>query len=154
MRGDVPVKYQILITMHVLGASAWIGGHFVLLGVIVPAAWRDGVVARVVEFERLFGRIGLAALAVQVTTGVLLASRWIEWRTVFSAPTAAGHLVLAKMAILGAIVVIGADTSIRILPTLSAATLGRFTIRAAVVTVLSVLVLVCGVGIRTGGLWS
>lgn len=145
--------YRYLVMAHLLGASAWIGGHLVLLGVVLPGARRAGSVAGVLEFEHRFGRIGLLALVVQVASGALLATRWIDdWRTIFSAPTPAGHLIIAKIVLLALIMALARHATRRVLPALTATTLGRFAFHAWVVTALSVLLLVCGVGVRTGGL--
>ncbi len=145
--------HKYLIMAHLLGTSAWIGGHLVLLGVVLPAARRSGAIELVVHFEKSYGRIGLAALAVQIATGLVLAGNWIgSWRGIFSEPTPAGHLILTKLVVLAAIGVMAGHASHVLLPRLTTATLHRFTIHAWIVTVLSVLLMVCGVAVRTGGL--
>lgn len=144
---------NVLLIAHVLGACVWIGGHAVLLAVVIPQARAQGDVTPVRHFERSFARIGLTALAVQVLTGPILASRWIgAWPSIFTTPTPAAHLVLAKVALLIAIVVLATHATHRLLPKLSMATLGRFTRHAWLVTMLSVALAVAGVAIRTGGL--
>ncbi|HRJ48960.1 MAG: CopD family protein [Phycisphaeraceae bacterium] len=152
-RSHAAVIDKVLLIAHVLGASVWIGGHVVLLAVVIPQARGQGDVTPVRNFERSFGRIGLAALAVQVVTGPILASRWIGgWPSIFTTPTHPAHLVLAKVALLIAIVVLATHATHRLLPKLSMATLGRFTRHAWLVTLLSVALAIAGVSIRTGWL--
>lgn len=145
--------YKLLVILHLIGAAAWIGGHVTLLGVVLPAARRAASTRPVLDFEKAFGRIGLAALIVQVFTGLFLATRWIgEWSAIFSAPTPAGHLILAKIAMLAVLLALAAHAAHRVLPRLTPEKLSRFTAHAWIVTGLSVLILICGVGVRTGGL--
>lgn len=93
---------KILVSLHVLVAAAWVGGHVGRTAVVVPAARRRGDVAPIQEFEASFSRIGLAALLVQVVTGVVLACRWIgDWRGVSSTFWPVSRLVLAKIVLLG-----------------------------------------------------
>ena len=146
--------YKFLIVLHLLGSSVWIGGHIVLVLVVLPKAMRERDPIRVRDFERGFARVGLPALALQVFTGLWLTTYWgIDWRTVFSTPTPAAHLALAKLVLLAAVVVIGAHAERRVLPRLSAETMGFFAAHAWAVTVLSLLMLIAGAGIRTGGLF-
>lgn len=145
------MPYQILVVFHLLGSALWIGGHVVLVAVILPAAIRERAVARVVEFERSFGRLGLAALIVQIVTGLWLATRWAgDWRTIFSAPSPAAHFVLAKVMLLVVTLALAAHASLRLLPKLSPERIGAFAVHAWIVTAIAVLMLVAGVLIRTG----
>lgn len=145
---------RLLLILHLLGASLWIGGHFVLLAVILPAARRARDPRAVLEFERNFGKWGMLALVTQISTGALLASPWIGgWGSVLSTSTPARPLVFTKLALLAVILVFAAHASRRLLPRLTPDTLGRFVIHAWIVTVLSVALLVFGIGVRMGGLY-
>ncbi len=145
--------YKYLVMAHLLGSAAWIGEHLVLLGVVLPEARRAGSVEPVVAFERRFGRIGLPALVVQVATGLMLASNWVSgWRGILSDPSPAARLILAKIGLLAVLLALAAHATHRVLPGLSAPTLGKFALHAWIVTILSVLIVVLGVGVRTGGL--
>jgi len=149
------VIFKLFLIAHLLGSAAWIGGHLVLLWVVVPAARRAADTSRIVEFERAYGRIGLAALGVQVLTGVMLARPRLGGFAGLLRPhelSQSGALVIAKIFVLGAILVLAAHASRRVLPRLSPTTLDRFVLHARLVTGLSTLLLVLGVGIRTGGL--
>ena len=149
--------YRLLVILHLFGAVTWIGGHLVLVRVILPAARRANDPAPVREFERSFGQTAIAALVLQIGTGLWLvsASPFIGgWSSMFREPTAATHLALAKLVLLVIVLAMAGHASHRILPRLSAETLGRFAIHAWIVTVLSLVMLVCGAGIRLGGLFT
>ena len=145
---------KLLILVHVLGASVWIGGHIVLLGVVLPQAMRHRDAARIIEFEKDYGRLGMLALGAQVITGLFLAARWLGgWQAVRElSPTAL--LVMLKVVLLLTIAGFAHHATRRVLPGLSAETLDRFAFHARLVTALSILLAVCGVAIRTGGLWA
>ena len=68
-------SYYIFLSLHILGATVWAGGHLVLAVTILPDALRQHRAATVSEFEQRFERIGLPALAVQIVTGLWLAER-------------------------------------------------------------------------------
>ncbi|MBA1271828.1 hypothetical protein G7026_00530 [Pseudomonas azotifigens] len=82
---------RMLLFIHLLGASVWVGGHLVLLlGVLPGALWRRDVEV-VRGFERRYERVGLPALGLQVVSGLWLASLWLP-------PTAwLGSSVLAQV---------------------------------------------------------
>ena len=85
---------------------------------------------------------------------LLGASLWIGgWGSVLSTSTPARPLVFTKLALLAVILVFAAHASRRVLPRLTPDTLGRFAIHAWIVTVLSVALLVFGIGVRMGGLY-
>lgn len=146
--------YKLLIVLHLLGSSVWIGGHIVLVLVVLPKAMRKRDPIRVRDFERGFAKVGLSALALQVFTGLWLTTYWgIDWRAVLVTPTPAAHLALSKVVLLAVVVVVGVHAERRVLPRLSAETLGVFAAHAWTVTLLSLLMLIAGAGIRTGGLF-
>lgn len=145
--------YQGVIMLHLLGASIWIGGHAVLVAAVLPGALRRNEPDRVVEFERGYGRLGLSALVVQLLTGFWLADCWIgDWTRVFTEPTVQSHLVLSKLTVLALTLALAGYAYHAVLPKIGQGRLGRFALLAGVTTALSVVMLILGVGIRTGGL--
>jgi hypothetical protein len=55
--------YRILIALHLVGASVWIGGHLVLATTILPRALRNRDPAIILDFEKwalLTATLGLA----------------------------------------------------------------------------------------------
>ncbi len=155
--------HKVLVILHLLGAATWIGGHVVLVRVILPAALKNRDPQPILNFERGYGRVGLLALVVQASTGAWLASFWLGgWRNIldFSVPSA--HLVLAKLVLLAATLAHAGYAYHRILPRLNTASVGTsegaakplrsFALHAWSTTVLAVLMLIVGASIRLGGL--
>ncbi|MBI2492153.1 MAG: copper transporter, partial [Candidatus Rokubacteria bacterium] len=69
--------YRLLVTLHLLGAAVWVGGHLVLSLSVLPRALRTRDPAIIRDFESAFERVGLPALLVQVLTGLWLALHWV-----------------------------------------------------------------------------
>lgn len=149
------MTYRLLVALHLLGATVWVGGHLVLSLSVLPRALRARDPAIIREFESGFERIGIPALLVQVVTGLWLAYHWAPhvagW---FSPSTPQAQLVLVKLALLAATVALAIHARLRVVPRLDATTLGFLAYHVVAVTLLGVALLVVGVAIRTGAvLW-
>jgi putative copper export protein len=146
--------YRLLVMLHVLGATIWVGGHLVLALVVLPRALRNRDASVIREFEAGYERIALPALLVQALTGVWLALRWVpqvgDW---FTPVSLHAQLILIKLVLVAATVALAAHARVRVLPGLDATTLPLLGYHVVGVTVLGVALLVIGVAIRTGGLW-
>jgi len=148
------VTYRLLVALHLLGASVWVGGHLVLSLSVLPRALRAHDPTIVREFESGFERLGIPALLVQVVTGLWLAHHWAPDITAWlSASTPTTRLVLVKLALLVATIALAVHARLRVLPQLDAATLRFLAYHIAAVTLLGVALLVVGVAIRTGGVF-
>lgn len=145
--------YKLVVMLHLLGASVWVGGHLILSLVVLPPALRTRDPAPIRAFEQRFEKLGLPALAVQVLSGVWLAHYWLpdvtRWFT-FSTPQAT--LIVAKLGLLGLTAVLGLHARLALIPALSAATLPRLAAHIVAVTLLAVGFVIAGSGIRLGGL--
>lgn len=143
--------YASLLLAHVLGATVWTGGHLVLCLSVLPAALRARNPVPVQRFEAAYERIGLPALVVQVATGLGLA--WIllpDVQAWWSADSAVAHLVRIKLVLLAATVALALHARLRLVPHLDAARLTALGLHIVAVTTLAVLLVVAGLGLRTG----
>jgi putative copper export protein len=145
------VTYRLLVALHLLGATVWVGGHLMLSLSVLPRALRARDPAIVREFESVFERLGIPALVMQIVTGLWLAYHWAPhvagW---FSPSTPQARLVLVKLVLLGATVALAVHARLRVVPQLDAATLRFLAYHIVAVTLLGVALLVAGVAIRTG----
>jgi len=144
-------SYYTFLSLHILGATIWAGGHLVLALTILPNALRQQRAAIVSEFEQRFERIGLPALAIQIVTGLWLAhhllgspDRWFE-----SNPVA--RVVQVKLGLLAVTIGLAVHARFRVIPKLSDATLPTLAWHIRIVTLASVLFVLAGVSIRVGG---
>ena len=142
----------ILLFIHLTAASIWVGGHLVLAISVLPEALRNHDPEPIRSFERIFERIGLPAIAIQVTTGLWLSHRllpdmatWMEW----SNPVA--RTVGLKLVCLVATLALAIHARLRIMPKLNADRLPLLSTHIIAVTTLAVLFVWLGVCFRYGG---
>ncbi|MBI2391937.1 MAG: CopD family protein [Deltaproteobacteria bacterium] len=150
------MERPILVFLHVLGATVWVGGHLVLALSVLPRALREESPRRIQEYEEAFERIGLPALAVQVLTGLRLA--WI-----YAPPSAwlgfDGHVprhVTLKLITLAGTIALAVHARLSLVPKLSTAD-GARALRPlgwhiVAITILAVFFAFVGVSLRGGGL--
>lgn len=144
--------HAALLFIHVTAASIWVGGHLVLAVSLLPEALSKRDPEMVRGFERIYERIGLPAMAVQVVTGVWLAHRllpdfsmWVDW----SDPVAL--TIALKLACLAATVALAIHARLFIIPRLDAARLPILGAHIVAVTALALIFVWLGLAFRYGG---
>jgi putative copper export protein len=105
-------------------------------------------------FESKFERIGIPALILQVITGLTLAYAYLpdvsKW---FSFETHVATHIFVKLVLLVLTLALALDARLRIIPKLSTDNLTSLALHILAVTLISVLFVAFGAGIRTGGLF-
>ena len=145
--------YRLLIILHILGATIWVGGHLVLSLTILPRALRARDPEIIRDFEDGYERIGIPALLLQVITGLFLAIHWAPDVASWLRPaTLQESLIAAKLGLLAITVGLAAHARLRIIPTLNADRLRALAFHIVAVTTIGVLMVVLGVAILTGWL--
>ncbi len=143
--------YAVVVFLHVLGASVWVGGHLVLAISVLPRALKARDPELVLGFERAYERVGMPALLLQVLTGLWLAWHWLprigDWFTI--AERVPAHIA-AKLALLAGTLLLAANARWRVIPKLTPATLPMLAWHVALVTVFAVAFAALGVSLRTG----
>lgn len=146
--------YLFALSLHLLGACIWTGGHLVLaLSVLPRALWRrdPSVIA---QYEALFERVGLPALLVQVATGLYLAHRWTgDIATWFDFESPIGRPIAYKLLLLAATVALALHARLRLIPRLSPERLPLLALHIAAVTAIGVMLVIVGMSIRLGLGW-
>jgi len=144
-------SYYIALSLHLLGATVWVGGHLTLAFTILPRALRERRAAIVTEFEQRYERIGLPALGIQIVSGLWLAERLLgapaNWFD--SGPVA--RVVQVKLALLALTAGLALHARLRVLPHLSDDTLPVLAWHIRLVTLAAVLFVLAGSSIRLGG---
>ena len=147
------IERNLLVVLHVVGASVWVGGHLVLATTILPGALRSDDPRPIQAFEQAFERIGIPALLLQVVTGLRLATLWAPPSRWFSFDDHGSRHVGLKLACLAATVALAVHARVSLVPRLAAgAPLRKLAAHIVLVTLLAVAFLVVGVGLRVGGL--
>ena len=144
-------SYYIFLSLHILGATIWAGGHLVLAVAILPEALRQRRAATVSEFEQRFERIGLPALAVQIVTGLWLAERLLGSPDHWFDGNSVARTVQVKLGLLVVTVGLAIHARFRVIPKLSDSTLPTLAWHIRIVTLAAVLFVLAGASIRFGG---
>jgi putative copper export protein len=151
---DSPTLYRILVALHLLGASVWIGGHLVLATTILPRALHNRDPSIILDFEKGYERIGLPSLLLQVVTGLLLAYHWLpEISAWFTLDSNVSVYVVTKLALLTATLGLALNAQFRVIPNINRDNMHVLASHIILVTIMSIGFLLAGVGIRTGGLF-
>ena len=143
--------YGVVLTIHLLAATVWTGGHLILALTILPRALKQKSAESVRQFESAYERIGIPALVIQVVTGFWLASRLLpNMESWLSFDNCTSQLIGLKLVLLTMTAVLGFDARLRIIPNLSDDNLVSLAWHIAPVTVLAVLFLLAGASLRNG----
>jgi putative copper export protein len=145
------LSFYLALSLHLLGAAVWVGGHLVLVISVLPDALRRRRASIVTEFEHRFERVGMPALALQVLTGLWLAERLLgpvdNW---FDADPLA-RAVQAKLALLALTAALAAHARWRVIPRLTDDNLQVLAWHIRAVSLIGVLFVLVGASIRLGG---
>ena len=144
-------SYYIVLSLHILGATVWAGGHLVLAVTILPNALRQHRATTVSEFEQRFERIGLPALAVQIVTGLWLAEHLLGSPANWFDGNSVARTVQVKLGLLVITVGLAIHARFSVIPRLSDATLPTLAWHIRIVTLAAVLFVLAGASIRFGG---
>ena len=146
--------YGILLTIHLLCATIWTGGHIVLSLVILPKVLRHRSPETLLSFESSYEKIAMPALVIQIVTGLMLAHQLVPdvamWFDV-SNPLSRG--ILAKLTLLALTFSFALDARLRVIPKLSEDNLVDMALHIIPVTLFSILFVVVGVSFRMGWLF-
>lgn len=145
------VMYALLLTLHILGATVWTGGHLVLAFTVMPRALRAHDPRILLDFEQGYEKIGMPALALQIITGLWLAARLQPMAHWLDLQQPASHSIAHKLLLLALTALVAAHARLRVIPHLNASTLPLMAWHVRIVTLLSVLFVGVGVGFRIGG---
>jgi len=145
--------YPYIFSLHLLAATVWTGGHLVLALTVLPRALRERNPQRLLDFEQGYEKVGMPALAIQVASGLWMALQLVpDWEQCFSPDTALERAVATKLVLLASTALVAAHARLRVIPSLSAATLPLMAWHVAAVTLLSVGFVLTGISFRYGGL--
>jgi putative copper export protein len=146
--------FKLLVILHTLGATVWTGGHLVLAVTVLPQALKNRDPDRIHQFEEHFEGFGLAALLLQVITGLWLTGIYFPGlQTFLTFDSFLSRYIGIKLGLLLATLVLAIHARFFIMPNLTKETLNSLAYHIVGVTTLAVLFVILGAGIRLGGLF-
>lgn len=143
--------YYTMLSLHLIGATIWAGGHLVLALTILPRALRQRQASIVSDFEAAFERVGLPALGTQIVTGLWLAHHLLGSPDHWFQANSVAHVVQVKLGLLALTLALALHARLRVIPQLDDATLPKLAWHIRIVTLAAVGFVLAGASIRFGG---
>jgi putative copper export protein len=148
------MSHHLLLIIHLLSATVWVGGHLLLTFGYLPQALKEKNQNIILNYEKKYEPVGMTALVLLVVTGVLMAYTYgvsIEYWFRFATPIE--KVVSTKLLLLLLTVLFALSAQFRVLPKLknNPNKLPEMTFHILSVTIIGVLMLVFGSFIRFGG---
>ena len=147
--------HHILLVLHLIAATIWVGGHLVLAIGYLPKALKHKDFSYIGNFEKTYEPIGMPSLAVLIITGILMAydynAGFSSW---FSFETPIERVVSLKLTFLLTTVCFAISAQTRVLPKLRKGQLNKLpemAVHIICVTLIGVLMVILGSLVRIGG---
>lgn len=145
--------HHILLILHLLSATIWVGGHIVLSLAFLPEALRKKDPNIILNFEKQYEKVGVPALLLLIVTGVWMAYDFnASISTWFSFASPIEIVVSAKLILLLLTFAFGLNAQKRIIPKLNPKNLNLMAFHIISVTTIGVLMLILGSTVRYGGI--
>lgn len=148
--------HHILLVLHLIAATIWVGGHLVLAIGYLPKALKHKDFSYIGNFEKTYEPIGMPSLAVLIITGILMAydynAGFSSW---FSFASPIERVVSLKLAFFLTSICFAISAQTRVLPKLRKGQLNKLpemAVHIICVTLIGVLMVILGSLVRIGGL--
>ena len=148
--------HHILLVLHLIAATIWVGGHLVLAIGYLPKALKRKDFSYIGNFEKTYEPIGMPSLAVLVITGILMAYDYnaglSSW---FSFATPIERVVSLKLICLLTSICFAISAQTRVLPKLRKGQLNKLSemaVHIICVTLIGVVMVILGSLVRIGGI--
>ncbi|MBF4471009.1 CopD family protein [Flavobacterium sp. HJJ] len=149
------MSHHLLLIIHLICASIWVGGHLLLVFGHLPKALKEKNQNIILDYERKYEPVGMTSLVLLVTTGIMMAYKYgvsIEYWFQFATPIE--KVVSTKLLLLFLTVLFALSAQFRVLPKLKTDSrkLPEMTFHILSVTLIGVVMLILGSFVRFGGL--
>ena len=148
--------HHLILILHLIAATIWVGGHLVLAIGYLPKALKRKDFSYIGNFEKTYEPIGMPSLAVLVITGILMAYDYnaglSSW---FSFATPIERVVSLKLICLLTSICFAISAQTRVLPKLPKGQLNKLSemaVHIICVTLIGVVMVVLGSLVRIGGI--
>lgn len=147
------MTHHLLLIIHLLAASVWVGGHLILLIRYLPKALKNKDVEIIKNFEKQYEPIGLPALLILVGTGVLMAYQYnVTLTSWFSFESNIERVISIKLCLLMLTLVLAIHARLFIIPKLTSKAIILMAVHILLITLIGVSMLIVGSFVRFGGL--
>ncbi len=147
------MHHQIILIIHLLAASIWVGGHLFLILRILPATLQQKDISILSDFRLKFGKIGMPSLLILVVTGILLAYDYnvpiSDW---FSFSNPIEKIISIKLLLLFTSLSLAVHAQKVVFPKLTSNRMLPAIVEIIIVTLIAVSMVILGSLVRVGGL--
>lgn len=148
------MSHHLLLIIHLICATVWVGGHLFIAIRILPKALRLKNCDELLAMEKSFEPIGMPALLLLVTTGIWMTLQFgIDWHQWFSFSNPIERVTSTKLLLLVSTLLLAVSAQTRVIPKLKTNPnkLVEMGIHIIAVTLIGVAMLVLGSFVRYGG---
>jgi uncharacterized membrane protein len=147
------MHHQIILIIHLLAASIWVGGHLFLILRILPATLKQKDISILSDFRAKFGKIGMPSLLILVITGILLAYDYnVPFSDWFSFSNPIEKIVSIKLLLLFTTLSFAVHAQKIVFPKLTSNRMLPAIVEIIIVTLIAVSMLILGSLVRVGGI--
>ena len=145
--------HHILLILHLLAATIWVGGHLLLSIRFLPEAIKTKDVSIIQNFKDKFEPIGMPALIISILTGIAMAYDYgVPFTKWFSFSNGIEKVVSLKLILLFIAVALAVNAQLFLFPKLTSKSLAKAALQIILVTFIGVIMLILGSLVRIGGL--
>ncbi len=147
------MKHQIILIIHLLAATIWVGGHLILLLRYVPKAIKSNSLEELSVFRKNFEPIGMPSLFILIITGIVMAYDYnVPVNQWFAFDNSIEKIVSIKLMLLFVSLSLAFVTMKFVLPSIHKIAPFLLYFIIFLVTLIAVSMLVLGSFVRIGGL--
>lgn len=113
------MNHHLLLIIHLLSATVWVGGHLYLVTCLLPGVLKRKDAKRLLAFEKSFEPLGIPALILLVVTGFWMAIQLgVGFSDLFSFSFPIERVVSIKLILLIVTVLFAISAQTRVIPKL------------------------------------
>ena len=147
-------KHHILLIIHLICATIWVGGHLFLAVRILPKALKEKNVSLLKNFKNSYEPFGMPSLILLVITGILMAYDYnVTFSTWFSFSNGIERVISIKLILLFCTVICALIAELIVFPKYLEKNIKLAVIPMILVTLIGVAMLVLGSFVRFGGIY-
>lgn len=147
------MKHHVLLILHLLAATVWVGGHLFLSIRFLPEALKKKDASILTNFKDKFEPIGMPALIVLLVTGIMMAYDYeVTFTKWFSFSNGIEKIVSTKLLLLFISVGMAINAQLFVFPKVKSENLRPVAFQIITITVIGIAMLVLGSLVRIGGL--
>ena len=147
------MRHQIILIIHLLAATIWVGGHLILLLRYVPKAIKTKSLEELSMFRKNFEPVGMPSLFVLIVTGIIMAYDYnVTIEKWFLFENAIEKIVSIKLILLFISLTLAFITIKFVLPSIDKLSPFLLYFIIFLVTIIAVTMLILGSLVRVGGL--